>query len=200
MHQGYTSLLTLFQEGTLSLTNNMTISVEVCDLLDQVAEEAMSRNLVAIPGGQAIELLNRHEVIAQQVPYVSIIAEEKGTLSLPACQLKLVSFNEIVERLLPAIKTFELFLYNQQLPNRHAYRRNLVAWAYMNAALVTHYRNWLPQYIPESEHATKLEAITLYCQLAAQDGHLSEDNLDAIINAIDKPLPRQSRRSRAKKE
>jgi hypothetical protein len=192
----YTPFLALFQNGTLTLTN-MTISAEACTQLDQISEIAMNRDLAALSSGQAIELVNRDEIIAQQVPYIKITTEA-GTLSLPACHFRLVSFEEIVERLLPALKTFELFLFDKDLPRQHTYRRNLAVWRHLDADLVAQYRAWLPRYVAQSEHETKTTVLLTYCQLACADGYLSADHLDAIAAAMDKPLPRQSTRAKRK--
>lgn len=196
----YISFLSLFgEDGTLTL-RNITMPAEVCTILEQVVDDAISHKLAALPGKQAVEILNRADVFAQHVPYVQITSEGIGTFNLPACQLRLISFNDIVERLLPDIETFELFLFDKDLPSRHAYRRNLVAWRNMDAALILNYRTWLPQHVDQNQHEDKLAALLIYCRLASKAGFLTEDQVDDIVAAVDKPLPRRRSVTRAKRQ
>jgi hypothetical protein len=196
---GYTSFMALFQQDTLVIRNGMNLAPEVLHMLEQVIDDAAINRLAALPGGHAIEIVNRDAVLEQHVPLVSL-PSENGTLMLPSCQLRLVPFDEVVERLKDALETFELFLFAEQVPRHRAYRRNLVAWREVDAALITKYRTWLPGYVSKDEHHDKLQAVMLYCQLAAKDGHLPADTLDAIVGAIDKPLPRPSRKQTRAKE
>ncbi len=191
-----TSFFSLFgKDGTLTLTNR-TISPVACALLEQVIDDALSNTLAALPGERAIEILNRDEVITQQVPYVVITLGETGTLQLPAYQLKLLSFQEIVERLLPDLEVFEMFLFDKQNPYRHAYRYNLVVWQRMDATMMLQYRAWLPHYIHQSEHhAAKIAALLIYCRLANKAGFLTDDQVDEIVAAVNKPLPRRGTRA-----
>jgi hypothetical protein len=199
----YTPFLALFgKDGTLTLTHQMTISAEACTILEHVFEEALSRPLAALPGKQAVELLNRDAVTAQEAPFIQIKAEGAGTLSMPIGQMHLVPLNDIVQRFLADIETFELFLFDQDLPNRHAYRYNLTAWSNMKAATILDYRMWLPRYVLQDQHDAKLAIVQLYCHLANKAGFLTEDEVAEIEVALDKQLPsqRKSGTSRAKQK
>lgn len=198
----YAPFLALFgEDGTLTLTHQMTISAEACTILEYVFEDVLSHPLAALPGKQAIELLNRDAVTAQEAPFIQIQAEGAGILSMPTCQMHLVPLNDIVQRFLPDIETFELFVFDQDLPNRHAYRYNLPPWGNMKPATILDYRMWLPRYVPQDQHDAKLAIVQLYCRLANKAGFLTEDEVTEIEVALDKPLPRKkSGTSRAKQK
>ncbi len=200
MSRDYTPLLSLFQEdGTLTLTHGMKISEAARRQLEEVIDDAISSPLAAISGGRAVEMVNHDEYFDQSTPFVHIVVEEEekilGTLTLQACVLRLVSFHEVIERLKDAFETFELFLFQEQIPFHRALRRNLSVWQNVNAALIGKYRAWLPRYFADDKQQDKLQAARFYCQLAAKEDYLSEDALDAINEAIHKPLPRRSKKS-----
>lgn len=191
MKQDYTPLLTLFQESVLTLIDGLEIPSEAHPLLEEVLDAAIASPFAAISGGKAIEIVNRDAFLEQRTPFVHISVVGSGILTLQSCTLRLIAFDEVVERLQAPFEAFELFLFSEKIPYHHSYRRNLSAWQRVDASLIGKFRAWLPSYYP-SDTDDKLQAVKLYCRLAAKEGYLLEDELDVIIEAINKPLPRRS--------
>jgi hypothetical protein len=194
----YEAFLELLQNGTLALVNGLEISSEACTLVEQIVDAAISKPFAPISKGRAIEMTNRAALLEGKIAYVHLLAPG-GTFTLPACELRLVAFQEIAARNATAIETFAYFLQEYGWPHSYNYPKNLSAWGDIDARIVAKYRQWLDTHIPQAEHANKLEALALYCELATKAFLLEDEELEQILLTIEAPQPRPGRGSKTRK-
>ncbi len=191
----YTELLALLNEQQeLVLTDGMNLSTEAAQQLEVVIDGALGHTFAALPRGTAIEIVNREETFRQQLPFVSLRVG-KGVISLGAVHLHLLSFREVQERLAAEAEAFKLYLMSREIPQWSSYLYNLQLWQQVDPKLIREFRTWMPTCYPADEQPEKLKAVAMYCRLAQADGILDADELDALIDAIDKPLPARKRRA-----
>lgn len=194
----FSLLLALFgEQKDLELYDGLRLSEEAGRLLEQMIDRALSDTLAPLPKGEALELVNREDALCGRLPCVSLDVEERGVLSLGAVHLRRLSFEEVVEHLAQPAEAFELFLYDRQVSNWRGYLRNLFLWKRVTPALVLDFRKWMAKFSDLGDPAANLQAVALYCRLAEAAGHLSVDELEAVLAAIEKPLPARRRRANA---
>lgn len=189
----YTGLLALLDEKQeLVLTDGMELSEEVAQQLETVIEQALSNSLAALPRGNAIELLNREQAFRGQLPFVRL-RTANGTITLGAVHLHLLNFRDVQARLEQDAEAFKLFLMDQHYQHWSSYLYNLSPWKNIEPKDILAFRKWLFTPYPAETHPAKLQALATYLRLAEADGIIDEDDLDALQNAIDKPLPKRRR-------
>jgi hypothetical protein len=191
----YTALLALFHgENELTLTDGMELSAEAAQQLEVVIDKALSDHLAALPGGKAIEIVNREQAFRGQLPFISLHVG-KGIISLGAVQLRLLSFRDVQARLETEAEAFKLFLMDQNYQYWTGYLYNLSPWVNIEPKDILAFRTWLRTPYPAETHPAKLQALTTYLCLAEADGVIDKDDLDKCLEAINKPLPARKRRS-----
>jgi hypothetical protein len=191
----YTPLLALFNEDReLTLTNGLTLSAEAAQQLESVIDASLAHTYAAIPGGEAIELLNREDAFMQRLKMVTLTVSDRGTESLGAVHLKIRTFQEMKEHLAADAEAFKLYLMQQDVPNWPGFLQRLAPWRTVEPETILAFRRWLSEYYPANEHDAKIRAVKLYCQLARMDGWISGPFLDTLIDAMDNPLPARKRR------
>lgn len=190
----YTALLALLNEQQeLTLTDGLEISEEAAQQLETVINGALSDRLAALPRGQAIEMVNREQAIRGQLPFVSLRVE-KGTLSLMATHLHLLSARDVQERLATEAEAFKLFLMDQNYQHWSSYLYNLSPWVNIEPKDILAFRTWLFTPYSAETHPAKLQTLATYLRLAHADGVINDADLDKCLEAIDKPLPARKRR------
>ncbi len=191
----YTAFLALLDEQQeLVLTDGMTLSTEAAQQLEVIIEKALSDRLAALPGGNAIEIVNRDKAIRGQLPFISLHVGN-GTLSLVAVHLHLLSFRDVQARLDTEAEAFKLFLMDQNYQYWTGYLYNLSPWVNIEPKDILAFRTWLRTPYPAETHPAKLHALATYLRLAQADGIIDEDDLDKCLAAIDKPQSTRKRRA-----
>ncbi len=194
MKRDYTALLALLDEQhELMLTSGMELSEEAAQQLDTVVTDALSNRLAALPDGQAIEIVNRDQAMRGQLPFISLHTAS-GTISMGAVHLHLLSFRDVQARLETDAEAFKLFLMDQNYQHWSGYLYNLSPWVNIEPKDILAFRQWLFTPYPAETHPAKLQALAIYLRLAEANGVIDEDDLDKCLEAIDKPLPKRSRR------
>jgi hypothetical protein len=188
----YTALLDLFQSDLFTLTDGLELAEGICQQLEEIIDDALVNTLAALPAGAAIEMLNRDDALAQRLPLVHL-RRGNGVVELYAVHLRLLSFQEVRERLANEAEAFKLFLMTREVLNWRNYLSTLWLWERVDPSIIINFRIWLKGYYAQASHPAKLQAIAMYCRLAHMDGFLSAQEVEAITDAMNKPLPRKRR-------